>query len=83
MQSVLLVRGRGLKDSTLSLDTDISSVSVTVLNCNYVLVHAVIEQGIGEGGGWSLWKDHRGEVPYRDMVTFPNVPIVAGRRWLQ
>lgn len=35
-------------------DTHISSVSVTVLNCNYVLVHAVIEQGIRDpeaGGG--------------------------------
>lgn len=38
----------------LTQDTHISSVSVTVLNCNYVLVHAVIEQGIGESGGWML-----------------------------
>lgn len=34
----------------LPQDTHISSVYVTVLNCNYVLVHAVIEQGIGEMG---------------------------------
>lgn len=38
----------------LPQDIHISSVSVTVLNCNYVLVHAVIEQGIGESGGWTL-----------------------------
>lgn len=59
---------------------------VTVLNCNYVLVHAVIEQSIGEGGGWRLklrvvWKDHRVEVPCRDTVMFSNILVVAGSRW--
>lgn len=58
----------------LPQDTHISSVSVTVLNCNYVLVHAVIEQGIGESEGRALrlgevWKDHRGEALYRDIVN--------------
>lgn len=72
----------------LPQDAHISSVSVTVLNCNYVLVHAVIEQGIGESGGWTLrlgevWKDHRVEVLCRDTVMFPNILVVAGRSWRQ
>lgn len=58
-------------------------MSVTVLNCNYVLVHAVIEQGIGEREGRSLglgevWRDHKGEILCRDIVVFANISVVAG-----
>lgn len=69
----------------LPQDTHISSVYVTVLNCNYVLARAVIEQGIGESGRWTLrlgevWNHHRGEAPCQDLVMFPNIHVEAGRR---
>lgn len=72
----------------LPQDTHISLVYVTVLNCNYVLVHAVIEQGIGESGGWTLslgevCNDHRGEAPCQDLVMFPNIHVETGRRQRQ
>lgn len=58
--------------------TLIFSVSVAVLNWNYALVRAVIEQGV-----WGVDSGGRGEVLCRDTVMFSNITVEAGRRWRQ
>ncbi len=72
-----------MQENSHQAPSHVSSVTAAVLNRNYVLVHVVTEQGIGESKAWilRLWevlKDHRDEMQCRTQICFL---IYSCRSW--